>query len=179
MNPIKKNTLTLLLLFILFTAPGLGAYWLFMHSDWIPAAKTNKGLLLKKPRLISSFQTQHKWHLVFWNPAFCDTACMQTVDKLGRVRLALGRHLYEVESWLVINGEKNSLTADSSKLLRDQDVHVLVFPAARQASKQKFPAHAEVYLANPQGYLILAYSPTVNPKDIYHDLKRLLNLKES
>lgn len=35
------------------------------------------------------------------------------------------------------------------------------------------------FLADPNNYLILSYSPQVNPDDVYKDLKLLLNTTEN
>ena len=38
--------------------------------------------------------------------------------------------------------------------------------------------HLEIFIANPEDYLVLAYQSTVKPDDIFYDIKQLLNTTE-
>ncbi|MCE3044399.1 hypothetical protein [Legionella sp. 16cNR16C] len=167
-NTVKSKNLVLYLLALLFIAPGVAAYLFFTHPQWLRAQATNKGNLLVPAVSVELANPKSKWQLVFWNPGVCEQACLSQLDKLGRIRLALGRHLYEVEEVLILPpGVK--LSPEVAQLLQEQDMHY------QNLSASKLPSSAQVYIANPDKFLILSYSPAAKPADIYKDLKHLLN----
>ncbi|AHE67957.1 hypothetical protein [Legionella oakridgensis] len=165
-------------LVLLFAAPGFFAYVFYQHPQWLGATKTNKGKWLKPPILISRSETAAKWRMLLWNPQGCEKQCMQQLNKLARIRLALGRHLYEVESGLLISIDAPSLSAELADILRDQDIHVLKLTAGDLKVLSILPRVPQIYLESPDGFLVLAYSTEAKPEDIFHDVKRLLNTKE-
>jgi len=171
----RRNYIVLLLLVALFVAPGVSAYLFYNHLTWLGAAKTNKGELLSPPLLLAKLGMDAKWRLILWSPAGCDQDCMQQLDKLARIRLALGRRLYQVDSLLLLGGEAPPLTTAFADSLREQDIRVLKLSAEDQ---HRLPTNPELFIMNPDDYLVLAYQPTTKPADIFHDLKRLLNTKE-
>ncbi|MCA0402641.1 MAG: hypothetical protein LCH30_02475 [Proteobacteria bacterium] len=173
----KKSNLkylTLLLLALVFIAPGLSAYFYYNHPEWVTAKTTNKGMLLSPPILLSKeMQKGDKWRLILVERNDCEKDCLQELDKLARIRLALGRHLYEVEQWLVIDKEKPNLN-ELRVQLKTTDIQLR--PLEKE-SIERIPANLHLYpffIVSPEGYLILAYPKEVKSADIYHDLKQLL-----
>ena len=116
-----------------------------------------------------------KWRLVLWSPTACEQRCLDQLDKLARIRLALGRHLYEVEPQLLIADNAEPLSPGLVSALQEQDIHVLRFPIEAQKRVPVLKSRLEIFIANPDNYLVLAYLPTVKPGDIFHDIKQLLN----
>ncbi len=165
MKMTKSNYVILLFLALLFAAPGLMAYLYYHNPQWLTANTANKGELLNPPQFIK-LDNKAKWRLILWYPRHCEIACLQEVDKLARVRLALGRRFYEVDQWLVL-GEESSQTL--TRTLHEQDIHFL-----RLSRGAIFPDKPRIFIANPKGYLVLAYAETIKPKDIYHDINWLL-----
>ena len=101
----RRNYIVLLLMLALFIAPGLSAYLFYNHLTWLGAAKTNKGELLNPPILLTKLGMDAKWRLILWSPTGCAQECIQQLDKLARIRLALGRRLYQVDSLLLLSGD--------------------------------------------------------------------------
>lgn len=163
----------LLLLAILFAAPGLSAYVFYQHPGWLSATKTNRGTLLTPPQALSALDAQKKWRIVYWSPQSCDSACLKDLDTLVRVRIALGRKLYQVDQWLILGEQAPDPSKENLALLKAWDFHVSHGTVAR------FPTQAQVFLANPDNYLILSYAPAVNPDDVYKDLQLLLNTTQN
>lgn len=173
MKILNRNYLVLLLLATIFACPGIAAYMLYNHPHWLAAAPTNKGQLLSPPLLITNIKEPAKWRLIVWNPGNCDLVCRQQIDKLGRIRLALGRRLYDVDELLLISPETAELPAPLLTALKDQDVKLVrVDPAVHQPS---LPDHPRVYIGNSTNYLVLAYELNTKPADIFHDLQQLLS----
>lgn len=176
---IKRNYFILLLLALLFAAPGLTAYLYYLHPQWLGATTTNKGELLTPPVLLTKVLSEKsKWRLIFWNPNNCEVACLQDLDRLARVRLALGRRLYEVEQWLVSAEGDQQMSMALTNTLQGQDIHVLRLSKNDRADLPVLKDEPEIFIANPDGYLVLAYPASAKPEDIYHDIKQLLNTTE-
>lgn len=169
----RKNAL-IGLLALIFMAPGPLAYIFYKHPEWLTAMGTNRGELLNPPILFKPLGDGPKWGLIVWSPLACEDKCAQEIDKLARIRLALGRHLYEVDEWLVLGEHAPELTNNIQRLLKERRVRVLHLNAAQAQTAAQLPDLAHVYIANPDDYLVLAYQGNVKPQDVYHDMKQLL-----
>ena len=168
----------LLLLATMFAAPGVTAYLFYQHPTWLGSSKINKGTLLSPPISLSHFGSKSKWRLLLISPDGCKKDCLEQLNMLARVRLALGRKLYQVDEWLVLD-DKSSVLADEIKpLLKEQDINVTTLNTADMAKLSALPADARVFIANPDNFLILSYQTGGSPDDIYKDLKLLLSTTE-
>lgn len=168
-----------LILVILFAAPGLAAYYFYHHPEWLGGAKINRGQLLTPPFLLKSSQSEsEKWQLVLWSPLSCERDCKIQLDKLARIRLTLGRRLYDVEVKLLLGHEAARLSDDTVAALNDQAIVLSRLNRDTRQFVPQLPSQPKLYIANPTGYMILAYPANAQPDDIHHDLKRLLNIKE-
>ncbi|WP_126338792.1 hypothetical protein [Legionella spiritensis] len=174
MKLFKSPNIVLLLLALVFAAPGLAAYLFYKHPQWLGTKTTNKGTLINPPVLLSTMNSPAKWRLALWLPKDCKSVCRQQLDKLARIRLALGRRLYEVEQWLVMDYPTSPLSEGMMRELRKQDIHVLRL-AKSYNKPELLDNHAHVFIVSPDSYLILTYPLTAKSGDIFHDLKRLLN----
>lgn len=168
----------LLLLAIVFAAPGVAAYLFYQHPAWLSAAKVNKGTLLTPPLELGSLNAQSKWQIIFWSPQSCDKACLTQVDVLARVRLALGRKLYSVDQQLILGDSSSTMTEDVKKVLKEHDFHLLQLTAEDKAKLEELSSEAKIFIANPDNFLVMSYQSGVNPDDVYKDIKLLLNTAE-
>lgn len=166
---------TLLLLAVLFAAPGIAAYIFYQHPNWLRSSTINKGSLLNPPIYLRALGDAGKWRIVYWSPNDCEESCLKQLDVIARVRLALGRKLYDVDQWLLLGDTAAKLTEKDQELLKEQDFHVMRLSAKARQRLAILPQEGRVYLANPDNYLILSYESTLNPNDVYKDLKLLLS----
>ncbi len=173
----QRNSMILLLLALLFIAPGITAYLFYTHPHWLGAARTNKGMLLTPPVQLSQRQTDTKWRLVLWQPEGCAGDCLKQLDKLARIRLALGRHLYEIEQWLMLGREQQQLSEGLTASFKEQDIQVQYASETDGNQLRLLSSDFRVFIANPEGYLILAYGLNAKPDDIFHDIKQLLSVE--
>ncbi len=120
-----------------------------------------------------------QWQLVLWSPGACKKSCIEQLDKLARIRLALGRHLYDVVPRLLLAANAPPLTPALARALQEQDIHVLTLPAGARERMPVLKNQLEIFIANPDNYLVLAYVATVKPGDIFHDIKQLLNTTDT
>lgn len=166
-----RHKIILLLLVVLFAAPGLSAYFLYFHPQWLSATTTNKGTLLNPPVLLPELKKKAKWQLILWSPIRCDQDCMQQFETLARIRLALGRRLYHVDLTLL-----QSAQAESSAIpvFDDPGVSaVRLSPSESMRVAAMYP-QPQLFITNPDNYLVLAYPVTAAANDLYHDIKLLL-----
>lgn len=166
------------LLVLIFFLPGIAAITVFQNPDLLSSAKVNHGELLSPPVQLSAKVKDNKWQIMYWNPKGCDKNCLAQLDKLARLRLALGRRLYQVNITYVGTNELGALDKTQLDLFKRYDIRWLL-PSDEQRSKlEALSEQSRVYITDPKGYLILAYQTNENPKNIHKDLKKLLNVKE-
>lgn len=167
-----------LLLIILFAAPGIAAYVFYQHPGWLGTTRINKGTLLNPPAMLNVLDDQKKWRIVFWTPEQCEAACLKQLETLAKVRLALGRKLYQVDQWLILGDKAPSLSPKMKSTLKELEFHVVQLSDADVRVQGNLFADANIFLADPNNYLILSYSSEARPADVYKDLKLLLNTTE-
>ncbi|MFJ1268912.1 hypothetical protein ACD661_10120 [Legionella lytica] len=167
-----------LLLIIMFAAPGIAAYVFYQHPSWLGATRINKGALLTPPVVLKALEGEKKWHIVFWAPMGCDSACKNQLETLAKVRLALGRKLYQVDQVLVLGDKASVLSTEEQSALKDMQFQVVQLSAAEANAHEALLAEPKIFLADPNNYLILSYASLVKPDDVYKDLKLLLNTTE-
>jgi hypothetical protein len=174
MKPIRQHFFVLFMLASLFALPGLAAYIFYLHPQWLNSATTNRGRLIYPPLQLSQLgHTNAKWRFILWSPLQCDQQCQKEVDQLARVRLALGRHLYDVESYLLIRDDVSMPTAFEQQL-HDEDIHVVKLSNQSIGNLPVLTQHSEIFIANADNDLMLVYPVPAKPADIFHDIKLLL-----
>lgn len=173
----KKHTTKyyLLSLIILFATPGIAAYFLYQHPSWLGSATINKGTLLHPPISLNALDRNTKWRIIYWSPGVCDKGCLQRLEILAKIRLALGRKLYQVDQWLILGDKAPSLSNEAKTFLKEIDFKVAQLSGADASIQDVLFSEPKVFLADPGNYLVLSYASQVNPEDVYKDLKLLLN----
>ena len=186
MKMFQRPSIILLLLGVVFAAPGLSAYFFYTHAHWLQGASTNKGVLFNPPVKLDALEhaaepkpskgvvTGPQWHLLLMSPTSCEQACMEQLDKLMRIRLALGRRLYRVVPHLILDAHAAPLSHALANSLREQGISVLRLSSNVDGQAPVLQHRLHLFIANPDHYLVLSYAPTVAPNDIFHDLNHLL-----
>ena len=174
MKLLKSKRITLVLLLVIFMLPGLCAYWLYEHPHGLSPVTTNKGRLLTPPVLLSQLPKTSRWGLLLWNPGRCSAVCQQQLNKITRIRLALGRRFYEVNLWLVTDNSKPIQATKIEHVLKKQGITPLVVQQAPNGLSE-----SQVLIIDKDNYLILSYPLEANPADIYSDLQRVMNSQRS
>ncbi len=173
MKIIKQSYVSLVFLFLLFALPGVAAYYYYTHPQWLGASTTNKGKLLKPALLVPSLAHFSKWQLLLWYPKPCKEDCINQLDKLARIRLALGRNLSQCGEILAQPQEVSPPAFH--QLLVEKGIHsVILSPSASLLLLER----PQVFIVSPEHYLILAYDLTVDSHDIFQDLRKLLGSSE-
>lgn len=189
MKIISRQTLILIVLALLFFAPGLAALYVYQHPQWLSQQATNKGTFVRPPLLIDALKQLNNevkdkpfhdlWHLVYWEPAECEEECLDGLEHLASIRLALGRRFYEVDEVLMIKALASSLEAESMTLLSRKGIKILSVNGAELNTLNAASSKPQIYIANPEGFLVLSYPIDVALNDIYLDLKQLLTTTQT
>lgn len=160
----------LLILMVLFAAPGVLAYFIYQNPSWLGASRTNKGVLLSPAVQLTFLKPNKQWRLVYWSPKACTQQCIERLELLVRVRLALGRRYYQVEELLLSSED----VVQNMNVLKEKNIQLDVVQQGQLAQSPILGDKAQIFIMNPDNYLVLRYQEDVNPDDIYKDLKVLL-----
>ncbi len=163
----KRPYIILAVLGIIFILPGLAAYTLFNYPKWLNAAHTNKGELIQPACLLPQYNKNKKWQLIVWYPNKCDKICRAQIDKISRIRLALGRRMYQVNQVLWLKSAA-ALPQNIKQILTDHDVNT------QFGSSSCLTREPATFISSPDNYLVLKYRFNAPAPDIFHDLKQLL-----
>lgn len=148
----------LILLILIFFIPMASSWFLYHHAKWFPLKTLQHGVLIKPPVNIKSFlpeSSQKKWDVIYVSSDICDQECKKINADLHQVQKALGND----RDRIVVMHLKNS------------EVH---WPF----DKTSFIFVKKIFLIDPLGNLFLYYPASTDPMNIFHDLKRLLEVSQ-
>jgi cytochrome oxidase Cu insertion factor (SCO1/SenC/PrrC family) len=184
----------LVVLFLAFFLPVLGAWYLnVQRPDWLPTGGTNHGTLVQPARALDAtgltdlagaplpdHALSGHWTFVYLESDGCGEPCREALYRMRQVRLALGKDMDRVARWLVL--PEGSPAADLGPLLAEHPgLEVVRAPAAwheRLAAGAAPGEPAPLHLVDPNGYLMMRFSPALDPGEILDDLKHLLRLSK-
>ena len=177
----KKNRLTILLLLAVFLVPALGSWLLYANRANVHLGTTNKGEFIEPPRSLDPKQLglpadyfAHRFTLVYVASAGCDPDCRQALHVMQGTQLAMGEQTSSVQRlYLSLGAAPLDLTQG--------DAGLTVRGALPKDAFKDFPAGDDgryIYLADPNGYVVLRYALTQDPKYILMDLRHLLGAGE-
>lgn len=129
----------------------------------------------KKEKLNFQPNSGKKWQLILWYPQECDQACIEKVNQLAHIRLALGRKLYQVDQYLILKQNRSMLSDSNKRVLQEQAINILYLSPTDNELKL-WENKPQIFIANPEHYLILNYPLDTNPKDLFHDINQLLKV---
>ena len=169
----KRKYIMWLLVFI-FSLPMFIAYQLAQHPDWLGTANTTNYGVWVKPKVMwkNKALNERDWQLVYWHNGICDKACFNTLNQLAKIRLAMGRKLYQMTIWLMIPNDV-TLTSKEIKSLQEQDIQLAYADNAIQDEWQLFASHP-IVLFTPEKHALLMYESNPNSKKMYHDFQLLI-----
>lgn len=143
-------------------------------AAWLPQLPGSRDLLAQPVQLPQAWRSDpaaHPWQLIYARMSPCEQQCAQHLGRLLQVQLALGRDREQVQRVVWHVGEPPSL-GDAELVARSLDD-----AAGREvvaALGAEHIADGRVYVADPQGSVILGYPAEVEQKELLRDLKRLL-----
>jgi hypothetical protein len=155
---------------------ALLVYYSPWSRDWLPQLPGERELLVTPVRLpvewLPGEAGPPPWLLIYARMTPCEQQCAQELDRLSRVRLALGSDRERVQRALWYAGEAPPPRDDPELLVRRLDDG-----PGRRVAAALGPERIDggrVYVADPRGSVILSYPVGVGQKELLRDLKRLL-----
>jgi len=191
---LSRSLWPLWILAVVFALPTLAAWFLYLHPQYLPATRVNRGQLLE-PQVPINAATglirldgvpfdlsvlEGRWTLVRLESAPCTQACREHLIAQRQIRLALGESRLGVERLLVLTG-----VGDAASPLPDfAGLHVARVQGAAgdrllATLGESSRALGRDYVLDPMGRLILRYAPDAPAKDILKDLERLLKASKN
>ncbi|MDP3559585.1 MAG: hypothetical protein Q8R79_04440 [Legionellaceae bacterium] len=171
-----KNSFILLSLALIFSLPPVAAYLFFIQKPWLHHAPIYQGTWISKAHTLNNLPEQAQWHLFYWQPNPCRSSCIQHLDTLARIRLALGRKLYSVQQYLAMTSENLAGQKKTQQsFLKMADIQTLILTSKNEKFLKQHMSGAAYGIATPQREILLLYPIDTPPKALYHDLHLLVS----
>lgn len=133
----------------------------------------------------SATRTSGKWLLLAVQNGACDLTCEKSLYALRQVRLATGKNMDRVERALLVFSTKkdNRLQTLLSQPFSGTILLHTDFPNFQskmlKTTKATYAAqNGTIYIVDPFGNMMMVYSPSMKPDDIFKDLEHLLNASQ-
>ncbi len=197
---IRKNKITMLLLFAMFVAPVLLAVYVFNTNTSDAYITKNKGNLItpaielkdinlkyienNKPyKLIDQ---EHQWVMVFVDAGECDDRCKRQLVVMRQTRLAQGGEYTRINRlYVMMQPQSEQFMKEVKAFHPDLDIVTgsqqqlnNVIQQFTLADKVDVGNANRIYIVDPIGNLMMYYELDANAADIAKDLKRLLHVSQ-
>ncbi len=185
-NKLQKNRIILILLGAFFALPYLVVFIYQSYPDLsVKTGMSNKGDLFSPVHSIEQVATgefeelKGNWTIIYISGASCDQDCFNQHYTMRQVRLASAKRRYKIE-------RLNLIATDT---IDDAYTQVLTeFPEEKQIILnfdnkilQQFDdltieeQTGRIYLMDPFLNIVLRYPVQTNPKDLLHDINKLVS----
>lgn len=188
---VRRRARTQLLIVVgLFVVPALLA-WALFASDWIPSGTTNHGELIQPPEAMapSDWTTRTGkpfsradllgyWNLLLVVDGRCEQSCMESLDLLRRLRLALGAESDRVH--LLLLQPQGAPAADLPDVSQPV-VFELLAPSNRIASLLAKSADGAgtgegVFIVDYRAFNMMTYPVPFDGSGMLDDMEHLLRV---
>lgn len=180
---LRRNRLKLLLLFVLFFAPTLTA-WYLIETGWRPGGMANHGDLVQPVQPLEELPLRSsqgepvgaepflgRWTVLLSAAGGCSTECMQTLAVLGRAHVALNKDADRVQVGLVLPPQAPAPELPERVLRLEAPPELL-----QEWSPPAPAAELAVHIVDPRGMRMMAYPVPLDGSGLLKDLRRLLRL---
>jgi hypothetical protein len=169
----KKN-ITLYVLMGLFLLPVLAAHYIYRHADVLISKRgTNYGEFVQSSINWRIADAARPWQLVYWVGSRCDERCLANLDKLSRMRLSMGRKLYNLDLALVFSAPAQASLKLQTQL-RNQNILWGTLDAKEQQIWQNEFQQTNIILFGTSHQAVLKYPKVFESKKMVHDLQLLI-----
>jgi len=197
---VRKNKITMILLFVMFVAPILSAVYVFNTNTTDSYATKNMGNLISPARELKNIELgyvsdskpyklverEHQWLMVFIDAGECDDICKRQLVVMRQTRLAQGGEFKRISRlYVMLDKQTENFMKEVKEFHPDMDVVSGTNQQLSNITKQfKLDDKLEVgkanriYLVDPIGNLMMFYEQDVEATDIAKDLKRLLHVSQ-
>ena len=187
----KASTESRLLTVLFFGPPILVALAVFgpWELQWLPRAEPPYGQRYDPPIVLpaTSLETptgtrlgadwaRERWSLIYARLSACDARCLDALELLGEVRLALPRDQEFVQPVYLFGGDPGALAAQTTSAgsLIMGRIDGPSEAELREALGEDELAGGRFYISDPLGNLVFSYPRDAERQGILRDLERLL-----
>ena len=182
----RKSRVFLLTLIAIVAVPFLLATLMYQFQLFVPTGRTNHGELILPPKQIINLQLNgaaalgskdRKWSLFYIAEENCLENCLNRLYLMRQVHTALGKESGRMSTHLITR----KFTPDDKFLqqLKLQFPNMTlnsIDPLNRELSDLKQLSEHQIFLADPNGNIMMYFSEQLSGKLILTDLKKLLRL---
>ncbi|HEX5340564.1 MAG TPA: hypothetical protein VFX47_06755 [Gammaproteobacteria bacterium] len=192
--PRKSRRWLLLAMFLLFAAPLIAAWVLYLNINHWHFGTTNHGEFIKPPRQLvltalplpiagGSLAPDYfkgRWTLVYIGSSVCSADCEGALYNTRQVRYAMGEKIESVQRLYLVDGTP----ANPDKLTRLHPDLTVADIASREGQMlaDRFSDNGAappdmgryIYLVDPRGFYVLRYATHADPEGLLKDMKHLL-----
>ena len=145
--------------------------------DWLPQLTGSRKLLAEPVSLPSDWRDDregaYRWSLIYARMGACERECVEELKRLTQVHEALGRDQERVRRMFWLDGEPPRLDDEQ---LAVRSLSGAPGSGLAEALDMQASRGSRVFVADPQGDVILSYPAGVEQKELLRDLKRLLSV---
>ncbi len=188
---LRKNRNIILITMIIFALPVVVSTTLYM-TGWRPSGTVNYGTLITPAKLLEDrtlqeldgkaiklSQLRGKWTMFYFGPSACDEPCAKQLFFMRQTHLSLGRDFDRMQRVFVLQDDKSAATLndrfkdyEGMIILKDEPESVLAMQ--KEFGADEIQEKENIFLVDPQGFLMMRYMPDSDPKAVRKDLDRLL-----
>lgn len=174
-----NSRLIMSLISLLFFGPFIFAWTYFFygnHTQHTIENGSNKGHIIAEPiRIASQIETinnKKKWSLVVVSPT-CESSCEANLHKLKQLRLIFAKDMRRIQRVLMTENPVPDAIPGSDS---DSIQHIIDHETSQMLLSQLDVPTSEggIFIRDPRGFMIMSYSLSVDPDDIFSDLTHLL-----
>ncbi|HBB53682.1 MAG TPA: hypothetical protein DCZ80_07255 [Legionellales bacterium] len=171
---ILKKYLSILVMVFIFSLPFFAAFYVFLHPDLLRNfSSTNYGQWAPKMHWQFNEKQARPWQLVYWHEFTCSKECIAQLDQLGRIRLAMGRKVFNLDI-VLLQPEGIQVSKVLKQQLKEWNMYYQTIPQAQVGEwNQMFKEHP-IVLFDAKHQSILMYPLNLDSKKAYHDLQVLV-----
>lgn len=194
---VRRGRIQLLLIFALFVAPPLGAWfaWQYVDEHGVEAT-TNVGTLVSPVRPVTAAglasvdgialpvdALRGRWTYVLFAPAGCGEPCREQLYLTRQVRLAVNKDVSRVQRLLVLPATPAG-PAKAELQDRHPDLRIVVSSSSDAPFTVPFrgqaftPDGTQYFLLDPLGNLMMRYAGDAPGKGVLKDLRKLLKVSQ-
>lgn len=181
----RKNRIILILLASFFAVPYLIVFIYQSYPELsLKTGMSNRGDLFSPIHSIEQVANDElkalrgKWVMIYVSGSSCDQDCVNQHYTMRQVRLASAKRRFKLERLnLVVTG---SIDADYKRTLEKFPGEKMVMLDAANVVMREFdelPPEQQmgrIYLMDPHLNIVLRYEAITDPKDLLHDIKKLV-----
>jgi len=197
---IRKNKITMILLFAMFVAPIVFAVYIFNTNDADSYKTKNRGNLIRPAKELKNIELQffedkkpyklvdqeHQWLMVFISKGECNDECKRQLVVMRQTRLAQGGEFTRVNRmYLMLDKQSDQFMKEVKEyhpglaILNGTQAQIdNVISQFTLDDKVDVGKSNRIYIIDPIGNLMMYYEFDANASDIAKDLMRLLKASQ-